>query len=934
MARPAPMKHQKFDAAGATRQWQSIEVMNQRMVQRLKQVQTLLSLDGRELARALRSAQNKRVFAGLMRLDFFHTLPGWPLGDWIAANFPESVARQVLHTARAVSDAAITLEAAGDWDEPYVSHRGVPSHPWIRNVTTYLEKHTKIVNGLLAQMAPTTFTHQGVSILNPQRMPDRVVKGLLDGLDYAFALFKRRGVQGVLDASLKYIMMRNRMPSEKAQGTLGWYHGNKRAITLLGDAITARNPRMLKTWVHEVLVHELGHHVHMSLLDYAARKEWDSGWAPVLDAESAAEQTDLDLHAVKHEDRKRFWGLLVKSKGALKAVRLKALDRMKFHAWLREPMMGEGFVTPKQLRWTQRGQGLRSLLSNPVQYMLDERGISQGDQDYERVLGRVFRQRMSTLGVTDSYAPYTHPTLTDEQVEQYKVDDPGVAKALQELGTPTDYAQTNEKEDFAETWVAYMGAPGRLTPNAKFRMQKALSMSGLMGRPIMDRVGRVAARWLARSAATTPLPDHFDKEEPGLLTEAEFLKVRNPKDEWHEADSYDWDLQQMNQDRTLQHLGEFGPYGEIIRVWGTKHGLLLKDSKGQVIGVVHRGTLYHDKWADSKIRDGIRDGYWDNHDKRNSFGVKRRKIVKYVTEAAALVSSVARNNLAAYPVVLQNIRLKGEPFQVRAERALEKGGRTTIGATIAILNSGGLKVASAQDEWGATLLVVAQEYRGRGLGQVIGKLWYKYNPSAPSGGFTSAGEANAIALWKARVREFLNNGWYSELVREDRLTTVRVKAILADLGEREPRRAPETAKPQKKVLVMVDYPSFVIYDQAFFGDQDDKYIYGYGFFRGSNGKSFLFTIDYEQEFAKLATSVALQMARDEGEPVYVGKGYGDTVEWELLPEAKREGDYVSLTRDVLNLSQLGGLEKQIRRKLDSFDQSYNLLLEMSESKWG
>jgi hypothetical protein len=43
----------------------------------------------------------------------------------------------------------------------------------------------------------------------------------------------------------------------------------------------------------------------------------------------------------------------------------------------------------------------------------------------------------------------------------------------------------NEREDFAEAFVAFMIAPEKLTPEAKFRMQRALSLSGLYGKHVM-----------------------------------------------------------------------------------------------------------------------------------------------------------------------------------------------------------------------------------------------------------------------------------------------------------------------------------------------------------------------------------------------------------------------------------------------------------------
>lgn len=81
------------------------------------------------------------------------------------------------------------------------------------------------------------------------------------------------------------------------------------------------------------------------------------------------------------------------------------------------------------------------------------------------------------------------PTLADPQ-NQHLRNDPGRAKKLDLLEIPTDYGKVDQYEDFAETFLVFMVAPDRLSPTAKFRMQRALSLSGLYGKAVM-RVGHV-----------------------------------------------------------------------------------------------------------------------------------------------------------------------------------------------------------------------------------------------------------------------------------------------------------------------------------------------------------------------------------------------------------------------------------------------------------
>jgi hypothetical protein len=81
---------------------------------------------------------------------------------------------------------------------------------------------------------------------------------------------------------------------------------------------------------------------------------------------------------------------------------------------------------------------------------------------------------------------------------------------LDPLEIVTEYGKVDKYEDFAETFVVFMSAPEKLTPTANFRMQRALSLSGLYGKPVMrlssDSILRVASRF-ARSLVPPPMAD-------------------------------------------------------------------------------------------------------------------------------------------------------------------------------------------------------------------------------------------------------------------------------------------------------------------------------------------------------------------------------------------------------------------------------------------
>jgi GNAT superfamily N-acetyltransferase len=452
----------------------------------------------------------------------------------------------------------------------------------------------------------------------------------------------------------------------------------------------------------------------------------------------------------------------------------------------------------------------------------------------------------------------------------------------------------------------------------------------------MSLAEKVLRRFLAgRRAKTTPLPPSFPKTEIGLMTREEFLTFRNPGNKHHTSDSYDFDLFHLNHEHP-QSIGGIGSSSsERVEVELLSGGYRVLH-EGKVVGVIHDGIAYYDNphWRRRIPTRVLEHG---GRGEAVEIPIRSFKQVKYLSEVAPLISPIAKKNKEHFPVLLQHILIAGEPMTVRAE----KEPKEDKGVTLAILNAEGLIVAQASNEWGATLLTVAQEYRGRGLGKIIGKFWYELNPSFESGGFTDAGQENALALWRDRVHEFSARGWYSALIREGRLTPARVKEILAGADERPPRveRVPQ-AEPEKveatgDILVYCDEDiSFVVYDRAFLEEQDERFIHGYGFFRDAPLVGvFLYRIDYDRPFADITTRVALQMARDAGNDIYDGEGYHDMLEIDQIPGVIREGDYIKVTRDLLPLKAMVLKEKRTRKAVDPLDEKHNLLIEMAESKW-
>lgn len=462
------------------------------------------------------------------------------------------------------------------------------------------------------------------------------------------------------------------------------------------------------------------------------------------------------------------------------------------------------------------------------------------------------------------------------------------------------------------------------------QIQKAVSIYGY------PKINLSSSRQ-PKSAATIPVPTTFPKHEIGIMNLKEFLAFRNPEGKYHPSNAYDFDLFKMNEDWNVSYLGATDFQGKRYTFYQSSltKAFLIKEERNylQPVAVFSPdGTLYYEGSTVPPI-------YWWDRDNFKELPVVRAKQVKYIHEYVSIFSDIAKQNQDSYPHIIQRIKSGTEFLEIRAQRPP----KLNEGTSLAILNSEGLKVAIAQDEWNTTLISVAQEYRGRKLGKIIGKVWYEYNPKYLSGGMTISGEANAINIWQDRVNEFLDRGWYSELVKQKRLSPSKVKDILSGLKKKpkdtnlpSPKDVPPIEdKSEPELLIYSDMQStFIVYDKRFLTDQDDKYIYGAGLIQDSTSSGpFFYYIEYERKYHKLTTYVGFQLARDNGEKIYVGDNFTDVLELDGLAHIKQDQNYAYLTKDVMNLKSLSKHESRLRKSVDPFEEIKVYLLEMADVKW-
>jgi hypothetical protein len=246
----------------------------------------------------------------------------------------------------------------------------------------------------------------------------------------------------------------------------------------------------LINWAQGTFLHEFAHHVHLNYISQEAREFWDGTWDPV-------KKLKQKFDRITPGELDRFFALLEKNRfdPSKTAKQLKGSDKVKFAYWLRgSGGMGDPLITPRQFRLTKRGKYLFGRLLDPGRVVEENYGYRRGTPEFEERVERVVTHVKNLLGMGYSSGLAISPKVFEK--------DPAVNEALeslyQELGIPTDYGRTNEKEDFAESFVFFMVQPEKLTNNARYRMNRTLWLSGFGGKPVMRLAMRVVQRFLGK----------------------------------------------------------------------------------------------------------------------------------------------------------------------------------------------------------------------------------------------------------------------------------------------------------------------------------------------------------------------------------------------------------------------------------------------------
>lgn len=287
------------------------------------------------------------------------------------------------------------------------------------------------------------FKYKGFQIV-ARDLSDSMIRKVLGAVDHAYALFKRRGVEPVFLQTVKRIEIRHARAGFSG-GNLGAYYGDSGTLliqtrTLDMDAVRIKDLKALT----EVIVHEIGHALHLNYLPKDAKNYWDSAWQG---ADYSGDRGESEILAAALE----------RSRGDLP---LAFRDLTTYHrdALLRI-LQSRGFVVRqgRGYRWDTRKDAVVEVVS-----------------DLRR--GRLSPELKNAL--------------------HQKVNSPDLDSISKSLQIPTTYGESDHMEDFAETFLWFVFQPQKLSETALFRMRRTLSLSNLYGKGIVRLASRVVGRYM------------------------------------------------------------------------------------------------------------------------------------------------------------------------------------------------------------------------------------------------------------------------------------------------------------------------------------------------------------------------------------------------------------------------------------------------------
>ena len=381
--------------------------------------------------------------------------------------------------------------------------------------------------------------------------------------------------------------------------------------------------------------------------------------------------------------------------------------------------------------------------------------------------------------------------------------------------------------------------------------------------------------------------------DPALYTQEEYYTLINSSGKFHSSDAYRFSIQDLEKDHYTANYGK------------KSHPILLKTIK--LNGVYFEFRLKKEDKLDNKY-------------------VKVREDGEVVRDEKGMALYYDRDEL---------------------EKILEASGKR-YEYMIGVFTEEDGWIGGSQDEWGAMLIHIADEYRGFGLGPILGKMARELEPEKTSGGMTPAGYSNFQRVHREFVSDYLTSGMYSHLVKTGQITAERAKAIInsSTKNKKYNQRNLNTSNASDW-LVYSDNGSIIIYDKKLkdvIKDEDafwkNKMIKGMVLIRIHHDYTRIILLGGESDKIKsyLMTMAAVEAKHNKTQLV---------VEPEDVPFIDRSqievGDLgvtagprshlVNFKGKPFDTNLLGQKEKLFRKSFDQYDEFQWEMVGMAEAKY-
>lgn len=270
-----------------------------------------------------------------------------------------------------------------------------------------------------------------------------------------------------------------------------------------------------------------------------------------------------------------------------------------------------------------------------------------------------------------------------------------------------------------------------------------------------------------------------------------------------------------------------------------------------------------------------------------------------------------------------------------------------------------LIIGAAQDEWGSVLISVLKEYRGLGIADDLEDMYRYYFPNKGTGGVTDSGYKMLKRFHARRVRKYLQNGIYSDMVRHGELTASRAKEIINSIDKkRYVRTGTEFSKTyggSKELMYYIDDNVVIIFDKSIkeaFDREDPErftkrlikcFIYA-NQFKEVNYENIFTAYAENEQFLKIGIDMLLSAGFglsdywihkrfDKKTAKYMDNIFKNN-EYKLLKDKHYEHDRVvriiSLKEDKYNFNKLKRDSTNWFAKNDQHDEFKNRLMEFAE----